>query len=180
MDNSSWWIIGVLSWWIIVGPIAGLLARLILKPFMPDPILTLRGIAGAILVGILGAFLGSGVATLLFGAYLTGSFSLWSILMATIGSILLLGIYLLVKMATVRTYRGNADIGRPSQRDKSAANAETRRRPEEPQRLRQSEEPRKREKETKSLFGKNQGCLKGAKSASAMSARGGFRAVFGR
>jgi uncharacterized membrane protein YeaQ/YmgE (transglycosylase-associated protein family) len=137
---------GILSW-IIVGAVAGLLARLILRPFMPEPILTLRGIAGAILVGIIGAIVGGFLAGLVG---IGGGGTIWTIIIATIGAIILLAVYLSVKGATVRTYRGNADTGRLSQRDNLAANAEPRRTPEEPQRLRQSEEPRKQE--TKGIF----------------------------
>jgi CheY-like chemotaxis protein/uncharacterized membrane protein YeaQ/YmgE (transglycosylase-associated protein family) len=136
---------------IIVGAIAGLLARLILRRFLPDPILTLTG---AVLVGILGASLASFARYLLLGFY---GLNLLSILVATMGSILLLVIYVLVKVATVRTYRGNADTSRSSQRDNLAANAEMQRTPEEPQRapeepqrLRQSEEPGRQE--TKAIF----------------------------
>ena len=135
--------------WIIVGTIAGLLARLILRPFMPDPILTLRGIAGVVLVGILGASLGGFAASLFLGLGFS-AVGVGSILVATMGSILLLVIYLLVKVATVRTYRGNADTGRSSQRDNLAANAEMQRTPEEPQRPWQSGEPGRQE--TKGIF----------------------------
>ncbi|MBA2443376.1 MAG: GlsB/YeaQ/YmgE family stress response membrane protein [Rubrobacter sp.] len=79
---------GILAW-IVVGLIAGLLAKFIMPG--PDP----GGIIITILIGIAGAFVGGFVVSLLGGTGLTG-FSLWSILVATIGAIILLALYRLV------------------------------------------------------------------------------------
>jgi uncharacterized membrane protein YeaQ/YmgE (transglycosylase-associated protein family) len=79
---------GILAW-IVVGLVAGLLAKFIMPG--PDP----GGIIITILIGIAGAFVGGFVVSLLGGTGLTG-FSLWSILVATIGAIILLALYRLV------------------------------------------------------------------------------------
>ena len=78
--------------WIVLGLIAGAIA----KALMPgnDP----GGIIVTILIGIVGAFLGGFVGSLITGTGLNG-FSLWSILLAIVGSLLLLWIY----RATTRT-----------------------------------------------------------------------------
>ena len=72
---------GILAW-IVLGLIAGAIA----KALMPgrDP----GGIIVTILIVIVGAFLGGTIA----GTGLTG-FSLWSLLLAVLGSMLLLWIY---------------------------------------------------------------------------------------
>ncbi len=79
---------GIIAW-IVVGLIAGALAKL----FMPgeDP----GGIIVTILLGIVGAFVGGLVVNLLGGAGVTGS-NLWSIVVATLGAIVLLAIYRMV------------------------------------------------------------------------------------
>ena len=79
---------GIIAW-IVVGLIAGALA----KPIMPgdDP----GGFIVTILLGIVGAFVGGFVVNLLGGAGVSG-FNLWSILVATLGAIILLAIYRLV------------------------------------------------------------------------------------
>ena len=76
--------------WIVLGLIAGAIA----KALMPgrDP----GGIIVTILIGIVGAFLGGFLGNLVAGTGLNG-FSLWSILLAVVGAILLLWIY---RMAT--------------------------------------------------------------------------------
>jgi uncharacterized membrane protein YeaQ/YmgE (transglycosylase-associated protein family) len=53
------------------------------------------GIIVTILLGIVGAFVGGFVVNLLGGAGVSG-FNLWSIVVATIGAIILLAIYRLV------------------------------------------------------------------------------------
>lgn len=72
--------------WIVLGLIAGAIA----KALMPgtDP----GGIIATILIGIVGAFLGGFLGNLIAGTGLNG-FSLWSILLAVVGAILLLWIY---------------------------------------------------------------------------------------
>jgi uncharacterized membrane protein YeaQ/YmgE (transglycosylase-associated protein family) len=79
---------GIIAW-IVVGLIAGALAKLIMPGDDPG------GIIVTILLGIVGAFVGGFVVNLLGGAGVSG-FNLWSILVATLGAILLLGIYRLV------------------------------------------------------------------------------------
>jgi uncharacterized membrane protein YeaQ/YmgE (transglycosylase-associated protein family) len=79
---------GILAW-IVVGLIAGVLAKLIMPGDDPG------GFIVTILLGIVGAFVGGFVVNLLGGAGVSG-FNLWSILVATLGAIILLAIYRLV------------------------------------------------------------------------------------
>ncbi len=75
---------------IIVGLIAGVLAKIAMPG--PDP----GGIIVTIVVGIVGAFIGKAIfSALLGGPWMTG-FNLSSILMATLGSIILLAVYRLI------------------------------------------------------------------------------------
>ena len=76
---------GILAW-IVFGLIAGVLAKLIMPGDDPG------GIIVTIIIGIVGAFVGGFVVRLLGGTGLTG-FSIWSILVATLGAIILLAIY---------------------------------------------------------------------------------------
>jgi uncharacterized membrane protein YeaQ/YmgE (transglycosylase-associated protein family) len=72
--------------WIVLGLIAGAIA----KALMPgrDP----GGFIVTILIGIVGAFLGGFLGAQIAGTGLSG-FSIWSILLAVLGSMLLLWIY---------------------------------------------------------------------------------------
>jgi uncharacterized membrane protein YeaQ/YmgE (transglycosylase-associated protein family) len=79
---------GIIAW-IIVGLIAGALAKLVLPGDDPG------GIIVTILIGIVGAFVGGFVFSLFGGAGVSG-FNIWSILVATVGAIILLLIYRLV------------------------------------------------------------------------------------
>jgi uncharacterized membrane protein YeaQ/YmgE (transglycosylase-associated protein family) len=79
---------GILAW-IVVGLIAGVLAKLIMPGDDPG------GIIVTIIIGIVGAFVGGFVVNLLGGAGVSG-FNFWSILVATLGAIILLGVYRLV------------------------------------------------------------------------------------
>jgi uncharacterized membrane protein YeaQ/YmgE (transglycosylase-associated protein family) len=79
---------GIIAW-IVVGLIAGALAKLILPGDDPG------GIIVTILIGIVGAFVGGFVFSLFGGAGMSG-FNIWSILVATVGAIILLLIYRLV------------------------------------------------------------------------------------
>jgi len=79
---------GIIAW-IVVGLIAGALAKLIMPGDDPG------GIIVTILLGIVGAFVGGFVVNLLGGAGVSG-FNLWSIVVATLGAIILLAIYRLV------------------------------------------------------------------------------------
>jgi uncharacterized membrane protein YeaQ/YmgE (transglycosylase-associated protein family) len=83
---------GIIAW-IVVGLIAGALAKFILPGDDPG------GIIVTILIGIAGAFLGGFVFSLLGGTGMTG-FSLWSIIVATIGAIILLLLYRLIASRT--------------------------------------------------------------------------------
>jgi len=76
---------GILTW-IIVGLIAGALAKLIMPGDDPG------GIIVTIIIGIIGAFVGGFVFNLFGGSGVTG-FNIWSLLVATVGAIILLAIY---------------------------------------------------------------------------------------
>ena len=79
--------IGAIIAWIIIGLVAGALAKLIMPGDDPG------GIIVTILIGIAGAFVGGFLANLLgFG----GSGLLYTIIVAVIGAIILLAIYRLV------------------------------------------------------------------------------------
>ena len=82
--------------WIVLGLIAGAIA----KSIMPgdDP----GGIIVTILIGIVGAFLGGFLGNLVTGTGLNG-FSLWSIILAILGSLLLLWIYRMTTRGRTRT-----------------------------------------------------------------------------
>ena len=76
---------GILAF-IVVGLIAGLLAKLVLPGDDPG------GLIVTALVGIAGAFVGGFVVWILGGAGVTG-INIWSILVATLGAVILLAIY---------------------------------------------------------------------------------------
>ncbi len=80
---------GILSW-IFLGLVAGALAKFIMPGKDPGGFIVtiLIGIAGAIIGGFLGSFIGLGKIE---------SFDLGGILIATVGAILLLIIYRLIK-----------------------------------------------------------------------------------
>ncbi len=75
--------VGIITW-IIIGGIAGALAKLIMPGDDPG------GIIVTILIGIVGAVLG-GFLTSLVG--IGGGGFIWTIIVATIGAIILLAIY---------------------------------------------------------------------------------------
>jgi len=75
---------GILSW-IIIGGIAGALGKLIMPGDDPG------GIIVTILIGIAGAFVGGFITQNLLG--MTGGGFIWTIIVATVGSIILLAIY---------------------------------------------------------------------------------------
>jgi len=77
--------IGIISW-IVVGLIAGILGKLIMPGRDPG------GVLLTIVIGMIGALIGGFIVQLLGGTGLTG-FSIWSILVATLGAIILLAIY---------------------------------------------------------------------------------------
>jgi uncharacterized membrane protein YeaQ/YmgE (transglycosylase-associated protein family) len=74
----------------VVGLIAGILAKWVMPG--PDP----GGIVVTVLIGIIGAIIGGWVLDRLGLSGSTGSFSLGSILTATLGAIILLAIYRLL------------------------------------------------------------------------------------
>ncbi len=76
---------GILSW-IVVGLIAGLLAKVILPGDDPGGLITTT------LIGMVGAVVGGSVIGILGGVGATG-FNVWSILVATLGAMILLSIY---------------------------------------------------------------------------------------
>ena len=79
--------------WIVLGLIAGAIA----KALMPgkDP----GGMIVTMLIGIVGAFLGGFLGNMITGSGLNG-FSLWSILLAVVGAMLLLWIYRMTTRGT--------------------------------------------------------------------------------
>ena len=79
---------GVISW-IIVGLIAGALGKLVMPGDDPG------GFIATLLIGMAGAVVGGFVVSILGGTGVTG-FNIWSILVATLGAIILLGVYRLV------------------------------------------------------------------------------------
>jgi uncharacterized membrane protein YeaQ/YmgE (transglycosylase-associated protein family) len=87
--------IGAIVVWIVIGLVAGILAKWVMPG--PDP----GGIVVTALIGIVGAFIGGWALNLLGFAGSMGNFSLGSILMATLGAIVLLAIYRLLTRRTV-------------------------------------------------------------------------------
>ena len=73
--------------WIIVGLIAGALAKFIMPGRDPG------GIIVTILIGIVGGVLGGFIGTRLLGLGTTGGINIPTIIIATLGAILLLFIY---------------------------------------------------------------------------------------
>ena len=76
--------IGAIIGWIIIGAIAGALAKLIMPGDDPG------GMIVTILIGIAGAFVGGFLASLIG---IGGGGVIWTIIIATIGAIILLAIY---------------------------------------------------------------------------------------
>ena len=76
---------GILAF-IVVGLVAGLLAKLVLPGDDPG------GLIVTTLIGIAGAFVGGLVVGILGGVGVTG-INIWSILVATLGAVILLAIY---------------------------------------------------------------------------------------
>jgi len=74
---------GILSW-IIVGLIAGFLAKYVVPGEGPG------GILGDIVIGIIGAFIGGWVFTNIFHQPGMEGFGIWSILVAFVGAVILL------------------------------------------------------------------------------------------
>ncbi len=81
---------GILSW-IIFGLIAGAVAKLLMPGRDPG------GFIWTIIIGIVGAFIGGFIASLLGFAEMEQGFNLRSFIFAVVGSIVLLLIYRMVK-----------------------------------------------------------------------------------
>lgn len=79
---------GILSW-IVVGLIAGALGKVIMPGDDPG------GLGMTILIGMAGALVGGVVVGILGGTGMTG-FNIWSILVATLGAVILLALYRVV------------------------------------------------------------------------------------
>jgi uncharacterized membrane protein YeaQ/YmgE (transglycosylase-associated protein family) len=77
--------IGIISW-IVVGLIAGILGKLIMPGRDPG------GFLLTIVIGMVGAIVGGLLVNLLGGVGVTG-FNIWSILVATLGAVVLLALY---------------------------------------------------------------------------------------
>ncbi|MDQ3237650.1 MAG: GlsB/YeaQ/YmgE family stress response membrane protein [Actinomycetota bacterium] len=84
---------GLISW-IVIGLIAGLLARWIMPGSEPGGLIvtTILGMAGASIGGFLVGLLGGSGAT---------GFNVWSIVVATFGAVVLLFLYGLISRQTV-------------------------------------------------------------------------------
>ncbi len=76
---------GLVSW-VVVGLIAGLLAKWVVPG--PDP----GGIIVTALIGMAGASVGGFIVGILGGSGATG-FNIWSVLVATLGAVILLYVY---------------------------------------------------------------------------------------
>lgn len=74
---------GIIAW-LILGLIAGFLASMVMGGGG-------YGIIGDIIVGVLGAFIGGFIFSMLTGSGITG-FNLWSIFVAFIGAVVLIAI----------------------------------------------------------------------------------------
>lgn len=79
---------GIISW-ILVGLIAGLLAKWIMPGSGPG------GLILTVILGMAGASIGGFIFQILGGAGATG-FNIWSILVATLGAIILLFVHNLI------------------------------------------------------------------------------------
>ena len=81
--------IGIIAW-IVVGLVAGILAKWVMPG--PDP----GGVITTILIGVVGALVGGFVVDSLLGGPGVSGINLTSILVATLGAIILLAIYRLI------------------------------------------------------------------------------------
>ena len=79
--------IGALIWWIIVGLIAGVIAKLIMPGRDPG------GFIITIILGIVGAIIGGWLLRTLLGISSAGTGFIWTIIAGIIGAVILLAIY---------------------------------------------------------------------------------------
>ncbi len=81
-----------LSWiaWIVIGALAGWIASMIMGKNSE------MGAFANIIIGIIGAFVGGFVLNMLVGVGFTG-FNFWSLIVATLGAVILLWIIRLIK-----------------------------------------------------------------------------------
>ncbi len=86
---------GILAW-ILVGLIAGILAKIAMPG--PDP----GGVILTIVIGIVGAVIGGFVVQSLLGGPGISGVNLTSILVATLGSVILLAVYRAITRQTAR------------------------------------------------------------------------------
>jgi len=88
---------GQMGWlaWIVIGAVAGWLASIVMKTNRS------QGLLMDIVVGILGAFLGGFLVNQFGSAGITG-FNIWSLFVAFVGAVILLGL--------VRLFTGSARI----------------------------------------------------------------------
>ena len=85
--------VGILAW-IVVGLVAGILAKIAMPG--PDP----GGVIVTIIVGIAGALIGGFVVENFLGGPGVSGINLTSILIATLGSIILLAVYRVITRRT--------------------------------------------------------------------------------
>jgi uncharacterized membrane protein YeaQ/YmgE (transglycosylase-associated protein family) len=78
-------LMGIIAW-IVLGLIAGAIAKAIMPGDDPG------GIIVTILIGIVGAFIGGFIGSAVTGVGING-FSLWSLVLAIVGALILLWIY---------------------------------------------------------------------------------------
>lgn len=90
MDGSMGWLA-----WIIIGALAGWLASMVMR--------SRQGLLMDIIVGIVGAFVGGFVFHQLGAVGVTG-FDIWSLFVAFIGAVILLGLLRLVTGRRVTPY----------------------------------------------------------------------------
>lgn len=74
---------------IVVGLIAGILASFLMK--------AKTGLLTDMILGVVGGVLGGWLSSLLFGADLMGGFNITSVLVATVGAIIVIVIYRMIR-----------------------------------------------------------------------------------
>ena len=78
-------------WWLIIGLVAGLLARLLMPGKQP------MGLLLTMILGLVGSMIGGYISSLIFGYDPTDpGFHAGGLVMSTLGALLVLGIYLAI------------------------------------------------------------------------------------